>query len=78
MPLTKQLKEKIFHLDAGERTKLVKELLESLEPDSPDNNNGVQSSWIREAQKRYIAWKNGNVTTVPEEEANERIKKRLQ
>lgn len=55
------------------RTKLVEQLLESLNPSQVE----IDKLWAEEAEKRAEALKNGDVQTIPGEEVFSRIKERL-
>ena len=56
--------EQALELKANERSKLIDELLKSL--DKPDEE--IDEIWANEADKRPEAYRNGELKTVPMEE----------
>ena len=55
--------EQALELKANERSKLIDELLKSL--DKPDKE--IDEIWTEEANKRLEAYRNGELKTVPME-----------
>jgi len=56
--------QQALQLKANERSKLIDELLKSL--DKPDEQ--IEQIWANEAQKRVEAYREGRLKTVPMEE----------
>ena len=66
----KELYEKAMSLDPEDRAELVGMLLESLEIVEDD---GVESAWLAEIEKRLEAIDSGAVETVPWTEVRSRV-----
>ena len=67
---TQELYERAMSLNEQERAKLVGLLLESLEITSDE---GVQSAWLREIDRRVSELDSGAVKTVPWTEVRSRV-----
>ncbi|MFC1583032.1 addiction module protein, partial [Planctomycetota bacterium] len=62
----KDIEEKALNLPESERAVLAEHLISSLENKyDPD----VEAEWIKEAEKRYQAFKAGDITGIPAQEA---------
>ena len=66
----KELYKEAMRLDPEERAELVALLLESLEIIEDD---GVESAWLREIEKRVEAIDSGAVETIPWSEVKHRV-----
>ena len=73
MPLEK-LEKEIRSLSNREKAALAYRLIEALDGD-PDED--VERLWIEEAQRRYEAFRSGNLKAVPGEEVMRRARARL-
>lgn len=67
---TQELYERAMSLNEEERAKLVGLLLESLEITSDE---GVESAWLREIDRRVSELDSGAVKTVPWTEVRSRV-----
>jgi putative addiction module component (TIGR02574 family) len=67
---TQELYERAMSLNEEERAKLVGLLLESLEITSDE---GVQSAWLKEIDRRVSELDSGAVKTVPWTEVRSRV-----
>jgi putative addiction module component (TIGR02574 family) len=61
-------------LSAREKAKLARALIDDLDPAV---DQGAEQLWIEEAQRRYDAYRQGEVATASGEEAMQRARKRL-
>ncbi len=66
----KELYQEAMRLDPEERAELVALLLESLEIVEDD---GVESAWLKEIEKRVEAIDSGAVETIPWSEVKSRV-----
>jgi putative addiction module component (TIGR02574 family) len=69
-----ELEKQTRALTREEKAALARRLIEELDS-APDVN--VEQLWIDEAQRRYDAYRRGELEPVPGEEAIERARKRL-
>ena len=62
----KDLESAALKLSVGRRAKLAATLLSSLDSDEPAE---IENAWIREADRRYQAYKSGKLHAIPAAEA---------
>lgn len=67
---TRKLYEEAMKLDPDERAALTGLLIESLEPETEE---GVESAWIAEIERRMAELDSGSVQTIPWEEVRARL-----
>lgn len=70
----KKLEKEVRALSFREKAVLTRMLIEDLDPTVDEN---VEELWIEEAQRRYEAYRAGNLKAVLGEEAIRRARKRL-
>lgn len=70
---TKELFDEAISLPVDIRTKLVEQLLQSLNPSQKE----IDKLWGKEAEKRVEEIKNGKVKTIPGEKVFKKIRDRL-
>ncbi|WP_396957072.1 addiction module protein [Nitrosomonas sp.] len=70
----KALEKKVRALDSREKAALARTLIEDLDG-NPDSN--AELIWAEEAQRRYQAYKSGELGSVPGEETMQRARNRL-
>lgn len=70
----KELEKEVRALSSREKAALARTLIEDLDAISdPD----AEQLWIEEAQRRYQAYKSGELEAVPGEDAMQRARQRL-
>lgn len=69
-----KLEREVRALSSREKAALTQMLIEDLDPTVDEN---VEEMWIEEAQRRYEAYRAGNIKAVPGNEAIRRARKRL-
>ena len=69
-----KLEKEVRALSFREKAALTRMLVEDLDPTVDEN---VEEMWIEEAQRRYEAYRAGNLKAVLGEEAIRRARKRL-
>lgn len=70
---TNKLIEKIESLPVDERIRVADSVLQSLNT----TNREIEDAWIETAENRLRELKTGKVTSIPEEEVFDKIRKRL-
>ena len=69
-----KLEREVRALSSREKAVLTRMLIEDLDPTVDEN---VEEMWIEEAQRRYEAYRAGNLKAVPGDEAIRRARQRL-
>ena len=69
-----KLERDVRALSSREKAVLTRMLIEDLDPTVDEN---VEEMWIEEAQRRYEAYRAGNLKAVPGDEAIRRARQRL-
>ncbi len=67
-----ELRKEVLSLPRSTRALIAQELLESLE----EENNGVETAWTDEAERRYEEIKSGKVKTIPGEDVLRKVRQR--
>ena len=70
----KELEKEVRALDSREKAALARTLIEDLDESS---DNDVELIWFEEAQRRYQAYKSGELRSIPGEETMRRARNRL-
>lgn len=68
------LKKRIGVLSREEKDALIRFLIDELDP---VHEPGVEELWLKETQRRYDAYRQGEMKSVPGDEAMARARKRL-
>ncbi|MCC5904830.1 MAG: addiction module protein [Balneolaceae bacterium] len=76
MAVSKNIEKKVFQLNKKDRTELLLKLLDSLEPEIVTEDTDTHTAWVKEADRRYRAWKRGEMKTMTEEEVLKRLNKK--
>jgi putative addiction module component (TIGR02574 family) len=76
MAVAQDLLTQALQLPANERADMARQLLLSLEPDTPDED--YESAWEKEILERVKEYDEGKVVAVDWREAHEEIRKKLQ
>ncbi len=69
-----KLEKEVRALSSREKAALARTLIEDLDAAVDEN---VEEIWIEEAQRRYAAYRAGDLEAVPGEEAMRRARQRL-
>ena len=69
-----ELEKEARALNVREKAKLARALIDDLDAAADE---GVEELWIEEAQRRYQAYRNGELETASAEEAMQRARQRL-
>ncbi|OFW28627.1 MAG: hypothetical protein A3J28_16790 [Acidobacteria bacterium RIFCSPLOWO2_12_FULL_60_22] len=69
-----ELEREMLALPPGERAELAHELIASLEA---FDNSDVEGEWLKEAESRYAAYRQGTLSGRPAEEVFKSAKDRL-
>lgn len=73
-PLLEQLEKQARALSPEEKAELARILIEDLDASAdPD----AERLWLEEAQRRYEAYRTGELTALPGEEVMDRVRRRL-
>ncbi len=72
--LAEKIYGEVLDLPIEERLGLLDRLLESVSPSS----QSIQDAWIEESERRYAAYKAGEVEAIPGEEVLRQVAERLQ
>lgn len=73
MARKKDLTEKALELPLAQRAELARQLLDSLEDISEEENDAL---WAAEAERRYADFRAGKIKAVPAEEVFARLRTR--
>jgi putative addiction module component (TIGR02574 family) len=74
----KEVLEAALALTADERAEIAEQLLESLEErDASLDQVAIDASWAAEADRRYQAYKRGEMNSVPIEDVLQMLKGRM-
>lgn len=73
MARKKDLTEQALELPLAERAELARQLLDSLEDISEEENDAL---WAAEAERRYADFKAGEIKAIPAEEVFARLRTR--
>jgi len=73
-PLFRKLESEALSLPASLRAQLAAQLLDSLDEDPEDS---VARSWNEEANRRWLAYKRGEIEAISEEESVADLEERL-
>ena len=68
------LEKRVKALSREEKAALARVLIDELDP---VKEPGVDELWLEEARRRYDAYRRGDISAVPGEEAMERARSRL-
>jgi hypothetical protein len=71
----KEIEKKALELSNQERAILIRQLIQSLEEGTEEEN--VEGIWIEEAEFRYSQYKEGNTSDKPADEVLKDAKKNL-
>lgn len=69
-----EIERDAVHLPAKDREVLAERLIRSLKHEPL---TGVDEAWVKEAERRFSAWRRGSRVGVPRERAFKRIRKEL-
>lgn len=70
----KDIQSAALKLPVGRRAQLAATLLSSLDSDEPAE---IENAWIREADRRYQAYKRGKVQAIPAADAIRKVRESL-
>lgn len=70
----REIRAQVMTLPADERAKLAEELIQSLDA---GRDEVAEALWVREAEQRYQAFKNGTVSAQEGAEVFSRLRKKL-
>lgn len=70
---TKELLSEISELPTEERAKIAEWLLKTLNPVEPE----IEQAWVEEAEHRLKQYREGNIDSIPGDEAIKEIRNRL-
>lgn len=71
----KELEQEARNLARDEKAELLRSLIEDLEG---GNQNDVEAVWAEEAQRRYDAYKHGETSSLPAEQAFARARRQIE
>ena len=74
MPLPESIEKNVLKLKEKDRLHLLLKLLESLDPET--ENQDQLEQWVNEADSRYRAWEAGEMKTVSEDDVFRELRKK--
>ena len=74
MAALQEIENKAMYLELTDRALLAEHLLASLDV---GEDVDAEKLWIKEAEARYAAYQQGNISSSPADEVLERVSKRL-
>ncbi len=74
MPALKEIEKQAMHLERTERALLAAHLIASIDP---GEDIDAEELWVKEAECRYAAFRKGEITSMPADEAIARARQQL-
>jgi hypothetical protein len=74
MPALKEIEKQAMHLERTDRALLAAHLIASIDP---GEDIDAAELWVKEAERRYAAFRKGEIASAPADEALERARQQL-
>jgi len=74
MPALEEIEKQAMHLECPDRAQLAAHLIASIDP---GEDIDAETMWVKEAERRYEAFKKGKAASIPADDALKQARHRL-